>query len=133
MVVLDLKTVRIEGGGGGRSRVLRVYGVTFSGSYANSGTTGEALDFTNTTTFTNPDWIARALFSRNPSEYAVLNHPAGWEMKIEPGTAPATGWGLRLFQSAGSAAPLAELANGAYPASITGSVGIRVSFAQANL
>lgn len=129
--VLNLKSVRLTGGAGGKSTVERTYSVVFSGSYSGSGTTGEPLDFTSPTIFTNTDWIARPRFARNPREYAVLNHPEGYTLKIEPGTALATGWGIRVFWTGiGDSAVLAELANGAYAAGLLAAAGIRVSFSE---
>lgn len=130
-VVLDLVSIKVSAGAGGKSTVERTYSVVFSGSYSASGTTGEPLDFTNTTTFTNTPWLPRPRFARNPTEYAVLNSPEGYVLKIEPGSALATGWGLRVFWTGiGDSAVLAELANGAYAAGIKAAVGIRVMFAE---
>lgn len=102
------------------NRILKRYSVTASGSYATSGTTGDLIDFQGAT---NTSWIPRAKFARVPDGYKVCNHPAGWEMRIEPGATFST-FGLRFFQTGtGADLPFNELANGAYPASITGSDG----------
>lgn len=129
-VVLNLVAVRLTAGAGGISTVERTYSVVFSGSYSGSGTTGEPLDFTNRTTFTNTNWLPRPYFARNPTEWAVLNMPAGYVMTIDPGTALATSWGLRIFQSDDAVDALDELADAAYPAAVSDAVGIRVRFSE---
>lgn len=94
-----------------------VLSVTPSGNYANSGTTGDALDLTK---ITNPSFLEDAVvgYPANIEEASVESSPAGYLGVLVPGATPAT-WGLRVFEDAGVAGAFAELANGPYPAGVT--------------
>lgn len=113
-IALALLSSELEG-----NRIVKRYSVTASGSYANSGTTGDLIDFQGAE---NPNNLPRQGFSRVPDGFRVCNQPAGWVMRIEPGGV-FDDWGLRFFQSDDAVDPLDELADGAYPASITDSDG----------
>jgi hypothetical protein len=130
-LALALKSVNVVGDGG-RKQVKRVYDVTFTGSYANTGTTGDPIDFTSATIMSNPNKLERALFANNPEDFDVTNNPPGYLITISPGTAigSAGSWGLRIWQTgSGNNQPFSELANGAYPAGLTGiTSGVRVVF-----
>jgi hypothetical protein len=115
---LSLKSSQIVGSGG-RKRIVKRYGLTLSGNYANSGTTGDLLVFQ---TALNPNKIERVAFARVPDGFAVRNPPAGWVARIEPGTTFAN-WGIRFFQSDDAVDPLDEHADAGYAATITGSDG----------
>lgn len=129
-VVLNLLSVRLNGDGG-RKVIERTYSVVLTGSYSGNGTTGEALDFTSATTFTNTNGIERGKFANNPTEWAVLNAPFGYAMNVVVGTALATGWGLRFSRTgSGNGVIFTEVANGAYDADIKADTGIRVRFAE---
>lgn len=95
----------------------RVIRLTMSGSYANSGTTGDLFDFT---AITNPNNLERGKLNRIPvqSRIRVLNHPPGFVAVLSIGAA-LTNFGIRFFQTAAAAGALAEIANGAYAAAIT--------------
>jgi hypothetical protein len=118
-IVLTLLSSQINGAGG-RGRVTKRYSVAASGSYAGSGTTGDLIDYQGAL---NPGWIERAKFARIPDQFAVLNQPAGFIMRIEPSYTDYAGSGIRFFQSDDAVDPLDEVADGAYPAGITGSDG----------
>jgi hypothetical protein len=128
-LVLDLKTIQLAGDGG-RKQIRRVYDVTFTGSYAGSGAAGDPIDFTSSTIITNSLRLERAKPGFNPNEYAVQNNPPGFLLVITPGASLASGWGLRIYQTgAGNNQPFSELANGAYPAGLTGiTAGVRLEF-----
>ncbi len=113
-IALSLLSSEIVG-----TRKVNRYSVTASGSYANTGTTGDLIDFQGAS---NPNNLPGAKFSRVPDGFRVCNQPAGWMMRIEPGNA-FTNWGLRFFQSAGASTPFVEHTNAAYAATITGSDG----------
>lgn len=113
-IALALLSVELVG-----NRVERTYTVTASGSYANSGTTG---DLANPNSATNPNNLARSKFSNVPDQFSVCNHPAGYVMIIHQGATFAT-FGLRFFQSDDAVDALDEISDGAYPAGITDSDG----------
>lgn len=96
--------------------LLDVYGtITPSGDYA---THGDTLDFSS---------LSSVPSSTIPVQVEIYETPAagtsqsGYVYGWCPGTTLANGK-MTVFESAGSAAPLAELAAGAYPAGITGAV-----------
>lgn len=113
-IALALLSVELRG-----NRVEREYSVTASGSYAQSGTTGDLIDFQGAS---NDLFLARGKFSRVPDGFEVLNQPAGYVMRIEPGVA-MDDWGLRFWEAGADGGDLDEIADGAYPAGITGSDG----------
>ena len=120
-VALSLISSQVAGDGG-RKRIVKTYTVTLSGSYANSGTTGDLIDFQGAT---NTNRIERAKFARNPDQWEVLNQPVGFVMRIQPGTAFGT-WGLRFFQSDDAVDPLDEIANGAYDSALTADTSLKI-------
>lgn len=123
-IALNLLSSQIVGDGGAK-RLVKRYLVTPSSSYAGSGTTGDV--FNPQTTPTNTNWIPRAGWSRPPDSYAVLNQPVGYVMRVQP---PATvtfiDWGIRFFEAGADGGDLDEIANGAYPAAISGDVNLMI-------
>lgn len=123
-LTLTLKSVEVEG-----DRVKRVYSIAISGSYANSGTTGDLLDFQGAT---NSNKLPRAKFARVPDQWKINNQPIGYVARIEPGTTMST-FGLRFFQSDDAVDALDELANGAYPAALTGDSALQIELSSKNI
>lgn len=104
------------------NKLFRVYGtITPSGSYA---TGGDTLNFASGT------WpIGQGPIPSNsvPVLVSIMSQPAtggtvsGYVYGYATGTDMTNGK-FQLFQSAGSAAPLAQVGAGAYPAGVTGDV-----------
>jgi len=114
-----------------RRRNYRI-SLTFTGSYANSGTTGDLLDFT---ALTNTAKVERPFPHKVPkdlSDIQVRNMPVGFMMTVELGTSISAAVGIRLWRQDGSTGPLTELANGAYPAAITGSTQAIIEVSEEN-
>lgn len=88
---------------------------------------GLALDLTKAT---NPNYKPYGLFSSNPSWAEVTNQPVGFVAKVVKGTAPATGWTIRLFSTGGgSGQELVEFGNGtALPADLLADTDFEVTF-----
>ena len=102
-----------------RRNVRRLFRISFTGSYANSGTTGDVVDMTLAT---NPNNLERALLSEIPgSNRFILTHVnlPGYVVMMSIGTALASLLGIRIFQSDDAVDPLDEIANGVYAAAIT--------------
>lgn len=120
-LTLTLLSSQLEGDGG-RKRIKKVYSVDPSASYANSGTTGDLIDFQGAL---NPNNIERAKFARTPDQGAILNQPVGYTAVLTLGTDFDT-FGIRFFQSDDAVDPLDEVANGAYAAELAADTGIRI-------
>ena len=111
-----------------RRTVRRVVRLTFTGDYANTGTTGDLVDFT---AMTNPNNLERSRPPRIPvgNQYAIRHaNVPGFVVVLSIGTTMAAAFGVRFFQSDDAVDPLDEIANGAYAAAITGGfVDIEIS------
>lgn len=109
--------------------------VAFSSSYANSGTTGQALDLS---AVVNTPKLERGLPARVPknlSQVRVMNQPPGYVAVLQlltTGTL-ATALSVRLYQTGtGADTVLNELANGAYAAGLTGGAGLTIELDEVN-
>lgn len=101
--------------------IERIITVTPTGNYQGNGAGGDVL---NLTTLTNPNFLANAAigYPGNFDEAEVLASPPGFVGVLVKGGTLAT-WGIRVYQTgAAVSSPLAELANGAYPAGVLAGV-----------
>lgn len=95
----------------------RLVGVTLSGVYA---TPGQVLDYT---ALTNPNGIDGGKnFGRIPEGEEVVNQPIGYQCQLVPGATLLT-TRLKIWDEAAAA----ELANGAYPAALTGADAVVIA------
>ena len=108
----------------GRRMRTRTCKVTFSaGDYVANGI---PLDLS---AVSNPSFFPAGKFgSYNPTVYKVENETPGYVFTIVPGSAPGTGWKLRIFQSDDAVDPLDEI-SGAMPAAIVADTYMRLAFA----
>ncbi|MGH9475430.1 MAG: hypothetical protein ACRD1C_03755 [Terriglobales bacterium] len=98
---------------GARRRTIRQLALTLSGNYS---TGGDTLDLTATT---NPNYLPAAkAFSASPDSIVILNHPDGYGVEIKPGNALNNNL-VKFYTAAGT-----ELAEGAYPAALSGATDI---------
>ena len=104
-----------------QNQLRMIFSVVPSGNYT-TAVGGDTLNFLSATypsggvpNFTKSPKTVN--ISSQPS--AASTSPSGYIYQFNLGTTPANGK-MSVFQSAGSAAPLAELGTGAYPAGVTG-------------
>ena len=100
---------------------VRRFRLAFTGSYAQSGTTGDIIDLT---AVLNPKFLERAKPSKcpGPADVQILNEIPGYVGQLyvdESSPALSACLGVRLFQSDDAVDELDELANGAYTADVT--------------
>lgn len=108
--------------------------VTVSNSYANSGTTGQALDLTAVVNTPKLERGIPAKVPKNLSQVRVMNQPPGYEVVLQlltTGTL-ATALSARVHQAGTADAQFNELSNGAYPAALTGGAGFTIEIDETN-
>lgn len=108
--------------------------VAFSASYANSGTTGQALDLTAVVNTPKIERGVPARVPKNLGQVRVMTQPPGYVVVLQLLTTGslATALSARVFQSGTADAALNELGNGAYAAGLTGGAGMTIEIDETN-